>query len=275
MADLQTRAHLHNEKDYYLTRLPSTKGNAAFIKDCISDGMNSELDLIYRDGELLGGGYELSRNQIALIELENGKQKEVKWTERVVVVRSLNYAQGQARKLNRNIDKAITAIEKLTPQPARGKQQIREQTKLDERINSICETYRIDVNLLKIHAEKEVTIQEKYVNRGRGKQGEERPKKQIKTVRFQINEVTIDQQALQQATFGLGWIVYVTQVPKSLMDLTQTVSTYRENNSLENRRINQFIIYCLTFIYLCRSDYATEFTAGRKNRKSTNSRIVS
>ena len=235
MADLQTRAHLVNSKDYYLTRLPATFGNAEFIKDCISNGKQNALDLIYAKGKLLGGGYEFNRGQSATIELADGKEKEVKWTERVVVVRSLNYAQGQERRLNRNIDKAIIDIEKLTPEPGRGKRQIRDKEQLDLCISKICEKHKLEPAILKVETEKELTIVEKYVNRGRAKQGEQRPKKQIEKVRFQIKEVSIDEQVLEQTIAGLGWIVYVTQVPSIVMNLTQTVSTYRENNSLENQ----------------------------------------
>ncbi len=233
MADLQTRAGLEHQQDYYLTRLAATKGNAAFIASCIKQGMEKELDLLYKPGELLGGGYQLSRSQTATIEPEPGKQEQVQWTERVLVVRSLNYAQGQQKRLNRNIDKAIAAIEKLTPQPGRGKRQITKQEIVEQKIAAICEEHKLDPALLHIEFEKQVSKQQKYI--GRGRAGNSRPKQEIEKVRFQIKRVDIDQQTLMQAIYGLGWIVYVTQVPQNLMSLTQGVITYRNNNDLENQ----------------------------------------
>ena len=233
MADLESRAHLEYQKDYYLTRLPATKGNAEFIEKCIKQGMERHLDLVYKQGKLLGGAYELSRSQTAIIELEAGKPEQVQWTERVLVVRSRNYAEGQQKRLNRNIGKAIDAIKKLTPEPGRGKRQIREQQVLEQKIAAICKEHKIDPALLHIEFEKQVSKEQKYVGRGRG--AANRPKQEIEKVRFQINQVTIDQTALDQAIYALGWIVYVTQVPQAIMNLTQGVITYRNNNDLENQ----------------------------------------
>ncbi len=235
MADLNTRAHLVHSKDYYLTRLPATNGNVDFINDCISKGKEEDLGLIYGKDRLLGGGYELTRPQSATIELAQGKQQKVEWTERVVVVRSLNYAQAEEKRLVRNIDKAMAKIEKLTPEPGRGKRQIRSEEQLQKRISTICQHYTIDPALLEVVGEKQVTIIEKYARRGRAKEGEQRAKKQIEQVRMQVKEVHLNPAAFQEAVAQLGWIVYVTQVPKTVMNMTQTVSTYRQNNSLENQ----------------------------------------
>jgi len=236
MADLLTRATLVNDKDYYLTRLPSTFGNAAFIKECISQGVQKELDLIFSaTSEVIGGGYELSRDQSATLTLADGEEQEVSWKERVAVVRSINYANSQEKHLHRHIEKAIASIEKLTPEPGRGKRQITSQAQLDQRVGSICERHQLDPVLFEIVADKQVTIIEKNAKPGRAKKGEKRAKKQIEKVRFELKEVRINEQVLQQTIAGLGWIVYVTQVPKVVMNLSQTVSTYRENNSLENQ----------------------------------------
>lgn len=235
MADLQTRGTLVNSKDCYLTRLPGTKANAAFIKECISEGQKRELDLVYSNRKVIGGGYELSRDQSVQLILQGGKEKEVKWKERVIVVRSMNYAQGQERQLQRRLDKALARIEKLTPEPGRGKRQITSQEQLDQRLESICKQHQLDPAIFDLVVEKQVSIVEKYVKPGRSKKGEERAKKQIEKVRFELKKVSINEQVLQQTIAGLGWIVYVTQVPKAIMGISQTVSTYRENNSLENQ----------------------------------------
>ena len=72
---------------------------------------------------------------------------------------------------------------------------------------------------------------EKNVRRGRATA--DSPKKQVQKIRFQIQEVRVDQTALEQHICSLGWIVYVTQVPKKNMNLTQVVTTYRKNNDVE------------------------------------------
>jgi len=231
MADLQTRATLQYRGDYYLTRLPATPGNADFIKGCIEQGMNSPLDLIYHDGKLLGGGYEFDRQQSAEITLADGQKQQVNWTERVAVVRSGNYAQGQQKRLVRRLEKAIEAIQKLTPPRGRGRRQITQQSVLEQKIKQICEKHKIPLELLHIDFERQVTVIEKNVRRGRATT--DSPKKQVQKIRFQIQEVRVDQTALEQHICSLGWIVYVTQVPKKNMNLTQVVTTYRKNNDVE------------------------------------------
>ena len=47
--------------------------------------------------------------------LTDGQNKKVKFTERVFVVRSINYGKGQEKTLKKNLNKAVTAIKKLTP----------------------------------------------------------------------------------------------------------------------------------------------------------------
>lgn len=234
MSDISTRAHLHHQGNYYLSRLPATPGNAKFIEGCIEKGMNTPLDLIYHQGQLLGGGYELDRVQQASIELATdapNKTQQVSWTERVLVIRSCKYAQGQQTKLMRRLDKAIEAIKKLTPPSGRGRRQIREQAVLEQKIADICQRHKIPPSLLDIEFEKQVTVIEKNARRGRSTA--DTPKKQIQKVRFEIQKVCIDQEALQRHICSLGWIVYVTQVPRKYMNLAQVVTTYRKNNDVE------------------------------------------
>lgn len=233
MSALHTRATLQEQENYYLTRLPETKGNAALIKEWIDQGLKRPLSLIYKEAKVIGGGYELSREQSAKIKEDSGK--EVKWTERVLVVRSSNYAEGQEKQLLRRIVKAEDALSKLTPIPGRGKRQIRTEQALKNRITAIYERYELPDNLFAIQYKPEIKVSYKFIGRGRSKKEEDRPKKKIETVRFQIQGFHLNKDILQQATNRLGWIVYVTQVPSIVMNLTQAVLTYRNNNQLENQ----------------------------------------
>lgn len=242
MSSIHNRSVLQNQGDYYLTRLAATKGNADLIKEWINQGIEGSLESIYKEGELIGQGYELTRTQSAELPQEENSEnqafdqaKEVTWTERVLVVRSLNYAQGQEKQLRRRIAKAEEALTKLTPQPGRGKRQIRTEQALNERITAIYERYDLPDDLFDIQYEPQIKVNYKFIGSGRPKKGEDRPKKKIETVRFQIQGLHLQEQILQQAIQRLGWIVYVTQVPAMVMNLTQAVLTYRNNNQLENQ----------------------------------------
>src|SRR5258708_14284990 len=71
--------------------------------------------------QVLAHGYEVSRTCV---------WEGLAWQERVLVVRSLTYAQTQRRHLEERLDKAQTALLALTPPVGRGKRQISEEAAL-------------------------------------------------------------------------------------------------------------------------------------------------
>jgi len=123
MAAFETRMEIVAHHDYYLTVLPSTGETRKEIDPWIGALVDGEQEAtLLGDGErLLGGGYEFTR---PLTGQYDGQT--VSWTERVHVVRSTSFAQAQSRSLEERLQSAETALQKLTPEPGRGKRQIRE-----------------------------------------------------------------------------------------------------------------------------------------------------
>lgn len=143
MAAIETRAKIVGHQDYYLMPLPMIGETAQEIENWIGavvDG-TQEAQMIWRDKELLGGGYEFSRELSYILE------EEIHWIERVQIVRSYAFAQPQIDHLEKRLAKAKQELQNLTPAPGRGKRQYKEETSLQEAVSAILEKYKV-VDLL-------------------------------------------------------------------------------------------------------------------------------
>jgi len=134
-------------------------------------------------------GFEVERTRVGWIN----RQKEV-WTERLLVVRSFNYVQTMQAGLHRRLDKAEKALRALTPQPGRGKQQVKDQDSFDAAVARIEKKYRV-AGLFDIKHEKEVT--ERKIRKYK-----EKPARVERKVRFQLL-LKRNQEAIAQAEFNL------------------------------------------------------------------------
>src|SRR5437588_5114131 len=125
MSALSTRAHLVAHEQYYLTPLAQVGETAELLPDWIEAGIaqGDGLTQVLSDDEkqVLAQGYELSRTCV---------WEGLTWQERVLVVRSLAYADTQHRHLEERLDKAQAALVALTPAVGRGKRQITEEAAL-------------------------------------------------------------------------------------------------------------------------------------------------
>src|SRR2546429_4492239 len=126
MSALATRAHLVAHDQYYLTPLALLGETAELLPQWIEAGVAQGDRLtqgLTEDGkEGLAQGYEVNRT------CEYG---ELRWQERVLVVRSHAYAQTQRRHLEERLEKAQAALLALTPPVGRGKRQITEEAALE------------------------------------------------------------------------------------------------------------------------------------------------
>src|SRR5260221_8634268 len=87
--------------------------------------------VLSEDGkQALAEGYEMSRTCVS---------GELRWHERVLVVRSLAYAQTQCRHLEERLDKAQAALLSLTPPVGRGKRQITEEAVLQRAAEAVLD----------------------------------------------------------------------------------------------------------------------------------------
>jgi len=227
MAALATRAHIAYHGDYYVVPLPMTgKMTKEFDGwvDTIVEGEQTAT-LIWDEKQLIGAGYEFERSHTTTIE-----EGLVTWTERVLVVRSQAWAKRQITQLEKRLSTASAELKALTPEPGRGKRQIRDEVELEVVIARVLEKYKVD-GLLNIEwdcKEKEVTHY-----KGPGRSGPKRSAYTETVVRYVITQVKRDETAIASQKHRMGWRVYATNALVHKLTFAETVTHYRQGWCLE------------------------------------------
>jgi transposase len=232
MSALATRTHIQYLGHHYLSPLAMTENNAELLSGWVQEVINGEHTLrpVYVEnakGEqvLLAEGYELERQ---IVGEENGQT--VAWTERVIVARSETYAKVLKRGLEQRLSRATEELLALTPQPGRGKRQIRDDSTLIAAAEAILKARNV-TGLLSYTFERQEKRQTRYVGRGRGNPN--RPTQEIVEVRFQITAVTRQADAIEALHKTMGWRVYITNTPPEELTLEQALLVYRDEWLIE------------------------------------------
>ena len=232
MSALATRAELVAEKDYYLMPLPRTGDNAEQIDAWIDEAAlgKQSLQHLTRPNEkgknvVFAWAYERERPQSSTVA-----DREVAWTERVQVVRSLELAKRQARQLDERLSEAIAALRALTPPVGRGHKQYREAEPLRAAVAAILEEHRVE-RLLTVTWQREEKQQTRY--RGSGRGGPGRPTYTTTKVRYVITAVQRNEAGIEQTKARQGWRVQVTNLPATRWSLREAVLLYNGGWSVE------------------------------------------
>jgi transposase len=253
MSAFSSRATIAAGEDFYLTPLAYLKDEPGLPEELLTPWMEREEELerifLPEDGSepdpklAIGHGFEVSRSQEAEVD-----GQDVAWTERLLVVRSLQYEQTIKKGLHRRLEKAEKALKALTPARSRGKRQIEDEANLLAAIQRIEERHRVE-GLFDCHYEQDVS--ERQV-RAYGDQ----PARTERQVRFQLT-VERDPEAIAAAEFQAGWRIYATNAPAEQLPLGQAVLAYRDQYIEENifRRL-QGKILSITPVYVQRDDHA-------------------
>lgn len=232
MAALSTRADIVAHQDFYLLPLPLTGETAQQFSSWVNAAVEGEqpATLIWEADQLLGAGYEFERPQQALWCERAGAAHTVQWSERVQVFRSRVLAAHQQARLDKQLSAACAALLALTPAPARGKRQIRDEATLQDAITQVLARYDVQ-GLLNVEWQRQQTTVTRQV--GRGRPGPARPTHTQTQVRYAIVNVHVKVTALAARRERLGWRAQVTNAPSARLDLTQAVLHYREGYCLE------------------------------------------
>ena len=225
MSALATRAHLQEQGQYYLTPLALVGETAQQMPQWIEAGVaqgDRLTQVLADDGkQVLAEGYEVSRTCVS---------GELSWPERVLVVRSLAYAQTQHRHLEERLEKAQAALLALTPPVGRGKRQVTTEAMLQSAAEAVLAKHRV-TGLLTYSYQRESEQEVKFVGRGRG--GTNRQQQVLERVRYQITTVTRNEEAIAQLVSTLGWRAYTTNAPPERLSFEQAVREYRHEYHIE------------------------------------------
>jgi len=257
MSALQTLATIEEGSDHYLTPLTETQEETAQLNELLAPWREREEkatrvflpeDMISEDSVpdpdlAVAHGFESERECSALV---NGK--EIRWTERLLVIRSYSYVKTMQAGLHRRLDKAEEALRKLTPLRQRGKRQFEDEVSLLAAIERIEKKYRVH-GLFDLSHERDVEECHKRAYGGK-------PARIERKVRYQLT-VSRNADAIAAAEFRAGWRIYVTNAPEERLSLTDAVLAYRDQIVAENifRRLHGKFLG-ITPLYVQRDDHA-------------------
>jgi len=159
-------------------------------------------------------GFEVVREQ----RVAQADGSVVSWVERLLVIRSQDYAESQIRHFEKRLAQAETEIEGLTPPPGRGQRQFTDPVALEQQIATILSRYRV-VGCFEIELERQVSQRQVRGYNGQAGRIEEK-------VRYQVH-LSRRAAAIEQARFRLGWRLYATNTPARKLSLDEAVLTYR------------------------------------------------
>ena len=224
MAALATRAFVAAGSDFYLcplsqTQLSRTRRHELLLPVWLG---TQALQQVSRPGlqgqpdELVAEGFFVDVELTATVE-----NKEVRWTERRWLVRSLSYAQSQQEALERRLATAETCMREL-PTRKQGKKQLF-HAELMQAAEVIVKRERVE-GLLSCTAEAMMTRRKKRAYR-------DRPATEETDVWFEI-EVRRDEKAIEERNREMGWRVYGSNGLG--MSLRQVVWGYRGQYRIED-----------------------------------------
>lgn len=218
MGALATRAYVVQTQNFYLMPLAQVGQLPTEMEHWVDDAVRGKVRLqpIWAaDGKTrLGEASEQRRRLTA--QTTTGA---VRWSERVLLVRSTTYAHAAVRRLHQRLAQAQTELRALTPPRGRGQRQFTDAAALQTAVEALLERYAVtELLTVKLHRETERRAVRAY--RGAPARVEEHPR-YVVTVQEQRARV----RALEPR---LGWRVYVTNAPARQLPVSQAVLAYRE-----------------------------------------------
>lgn len=220
MAARQTRAYVVKSQDYYLCPLPAVQVSRQELAELLEPVWSGQQPLlsVVRDDELSAHGYEWT---VHLQEPVAGET--IEWTERRLVVRSVQLAHSQEQALGARARKALAAITHLNER-AQGKKRCTDAADLQAAVEKIVTRYQVQ-GLLTLTSHSAPTTRRV---RSYGPRPASTRVEQSVTVAASLNEA-----AMREATRSPGWRVYATNQPAEHLSLEQAVLAYRAEYVVE------------------------------------------
>jgi transposase len=225
MAALETRAFVQAQQDYYLCPLASKQMPEAVLAAYLRPvwAGTQPLTTVTREREagqpeLIAEGYE----QTVIVSGEV-KGKTITWTERHLIVRSIQQAKAARDALQVRLAKAQAEVAHLN-EHKQGKKRYHDGASLQQAVQAILKQYRVD-GLLRVTIEEQV--QERWV-RAYGNRSARVRVERVLSVRSEV-----DVSAVEEAIHWLGWRVYATNQPTEVLPLEQAILAYREEYLVE------------------------------------------
>jgi transposase len=250
MAAISNRASIENANDYYLMPLPTTIVSNKVLDSYLIPAYSKNIEPIYRfsdnynsESQQIAEGFELT--EIKTREIDG---KPISWTERRLIIRSIQHAEAEEKSLYKRLEKAKLAINNLI-RPRSGYKCIKALDSFWIAADDIITRYKVK-GLLNIKAI-ESNIKRRYRSYAN------KPAR-IETKTVLNLEVEDNKLALEATLKRLGWRVYATNAPIEKLSLDDAVIAYR-NEYLIERSFGRLKGKPLSLspMYLQKDDHAT------------------
>ena len=225
MAALATRAYVQAQGDYYLCPVAQTQLPAEELEQYLQPVWSGEQSLVTVQRAKAEGEDEVIAQGFEQTVVCNGEVagRVVTWTERQVLVRSVQLAEAAQATLHARLGKAQAALAQLH-EHKQGKKVYRDADALQHAAQAICKHHQVE-GLLRLR------IEEQASERAVRAYGSRRAEVRVERT-WQLHS-EVDEAAVSAATRRLGWRVYVTNHPQQTLSLEQTVLAYREEYLVE------------------------------------------
>ena len=250
MGALGTRAFVADGHDYYLCPLSRVQLSAEELADYLTPVWEGEQELtdIHRE-TVSGERAHIAQGYERVGEVTGSwQEREVTWTERRLVVRSLKQVRAAKTRLRKRLQRAKTAVEALNAR-GRGHKRYESVAALRQAAQAVLVEHKV-AGFLRLDFA--VRTHERTIRGYR-----ERPTRTVvdKDVRVQA---TIDEPAVAEHLRTKGWRVYVTNAPREELPLGQAILAYR-NQCLVERGCGRLKGRPLSVnpMHLQRDDHAT------------------
>jgi transposase len=225
MAALGTRVFIQNSQDYYLCPLSEIQVPAETLETYLQPVWSGEQTILPIQRENTEGQLEkIAEGYEQKVILKAGVDgKTLSWTERRLIVRSLQQARSSEEALRTRLAKAQAEL-LLLNEHKQGKKQIGDCAGMQSASEKVLQHYRVE-GLLKLN------IAEQRQERQIRAYGAHPTRTEIeRTVSLQAE---IDEPALAEAIRWLGWRVYATNQPQDMLPLDKAILAYREEYLVE------------------------------------------
>ncbi len=226
MAALETRAFLQAHQDSYLCPLSSKQVPEAVLDEYLQPvwAGTQPVTAVMREREagqpeLMAEGYERTVTLSAEV-----RGKTIIWTERRLIVRSIQLAKTATEALHARLTKAQAELSHLT-EHKQGKKRYDDGASLQQAAQAVLKRHRVEGLL-------SVTIEEQVQERAVRAYGE-RPAA-VRVERAVRLHTQVDAHAVEEASRRLGWRVYATNHAHEVLPLEQAVLAYREEYLVEH-----------------------------------------
>jgi transposase len=225
MAALETRTFIQAHQDYYLCPLSKKQMPDEVLAGYLELVWSGErmTTPIYREDESgqpqqIAEGYEQS------LELTGDVAgQKITWTERHLIVRSLQHARASEAALRTRLNQAQADLAQLNKRK-RGKKRIGSGEEMQAAAEAILHQQRV-TGLLKLTLEEGVT--ERPVRAYGGRPAS------VRVERVVSLQAEVDEQAVEATCRWFGWRVYATNHPEETLPLEKAILAYREEYLVE------------------------------------------